>query len=134
MPDPLSLPTIPWQALNVTQKMERVQNSLESEKLSPIGEGDPQVKAACSELESLFIYHLLKEMRATIPKNGFISGGNAEEIYTSILDLQLAREISLKGGIGISPFLFDQLGSKPEYNQSPNGGKGETVKNTSGHE
>jgi len=35
----------------------------------PSPDADPaKLKEACSELESLFIYYLLKEMRASVPK------------------------------------------------------------------
>ncbi len=68
-----------------------------------------QLKRACSELESVFIYYLLKEMRATIPKSDFLGGGYSEEMYTSMLDLQLSREIASKKGIGLSSALLNQL-------------------------
>lgn len=73
-------------------------------------DNDPQkLKQACSELESLFIYYLVKEMRATVPKSGLIGGGSAEENYTSMLDLQLSKDIAEKRGIGISTALFERL-------------------------
>ena len=73
-------------------------------------DNDPgKLKQACSELESLFIYYLIKEMRATVPKSGLIGGGSAEENYTSMLDLQLSKDIAEKRGIGISTALFERL-------------------------
>jgi flagellar protein FlgJ len=115
MPDPISIPSIPWQSMDASHKIERAQNFLRSIDPSARGGAAAQSKEACSELESLFIYYLFKEMRATIPKSGFISGGIAEDVYTSMLDQQLARELAFKGGIGISSLLFDQLGGKPEH-------------------
>ena len=109
MPGPISLPDVPWQAINLTTKTEGVKKSFTSEKLASSGRNDPQLRKACSELESLFITYLLKEMRATIPKSEFLNGGKAEEIYTSMLDSQMARELSAKGGIGLSSVLLDQL-------------------------
>ncbi len=76
---------------------------------------EKRLKEACDGLESLFIYYLLKEMRASIPKSGFISGGKTEEMYTSMLDFQLAQEIASRRGIGISSVLFDQLTGKIEH-------------------
>ena len=71
---------------------------------------DPQkLKQACSELESLFVYYLVKEMRATVPKSGLFGGGSAEDIYTSMLDLQLSKDIAERRGIGISKALFERL-------------------------
>ena len=61
--------------------------------------------------ESLFIHHLLKEMRATIDKSGFISGGRAEEIYTSMMDAETANRIANKGGMGLADMLLHQLGN-----------------------
>jgi len=82
---------------------------------------DPQrLEEACSELESLFIYYLLKEMRATVPKSGFINGGKTEEMYTSIFDLQLAKEIATERGIGISSILLEQLAAKVDRLEDDN--------------
>jgi flagellar protein FlgJ len=114
MPAPISLPDVPWQTINLTTKTERVKKSLTNEKLVSSGRNDPQLRKACSELESLFITYLLKEMRTTIPKSDFINGGRAEEIYTSMLDSEMARELSAKGGIGLSSILLDQLGRRQE--------------------
>ena len=73
-------------------------------------DNDPRkMKQACSELESLFVYYLVKEMRATVPKSGLFGGGSAEDIYTSMLDLQLSKDIAEKRGIGISTALFERL-------------------------
>jgi peptidoglycan hydrolase FlgJ len=68
-----------------------------------------KLKESCSEMESLFVYYLLKEMRSTVPKEGLFSGGKAEETFSSVLDFELAKEISSKRGLGISTMLFDQL-------------------------
>ncbi|MCJ7615162.1 MAG: rod-binding protein [Desulfobacterales bacterium] len=111
MPPLIFPPGIPLQSVN---KIDRVQNALESGKASSSFKSDARLKEACFELESLFINYLLKEMRATIPKSGFISGGKAEEIYTSMLDSQLAKEMASGGGIGLSSLLRDQLCTEPE--------------------
>jgi len=108
MSDLISLPTIPWQTMNLT----RLPTST--------GKSDLQLKEACSELESLFIYYLFKEMRATVPKSGFVSGGRAEDIYTSMLDFQLAKELSDKGGIGLSSLLLKQLDNKSTHIENRN--------------
>ena len=86
---------------------------MKSGKLSHSVENSPQLKEACAELESLFIFYLLKEMRATIPKTGLISGGRAEEIYTSMLDSEISKEMASQRGIGISSLILDRLESRP---------------------
>ncbi len=114
MSDFLSLPvSMPFETINLTGKMERVQQSLKSGNLPQSVEKSNQLKEACSELESVFIAYLLKEMRATIPKTGLISGGRAEEIYTSMLDSQISKEMASQRGIGFSSLILDRLENRP---------------------
>lgn len=70
---------------------------------------DPKLAAACNDMEALFIHHMLSEMRKTVPKSGFIDGGRAEEIYTSLMDADLAKEMASSGGLGLSAILQEQL-------------------------
>lgn len=109
MSDDMIFPTIPVKTAILDQKIEKVKNSLKSGKNAPVDQRDSKLKETCSELESLFINYLLKEMRQTIDKSGFISGGRAEEIYTSMLDTHMAKEFAHKGGIGLSSIFMEQL-------------------------
>jgi len=120
MPSPISLQTIPWQAIQVSNTLNKTISSLEPGSRPASGKSSSQLKEACSELESLFLYYLFKEMRATVPKTGFISGGKAEEIYTSMLDFRLAKELSHKGGIGLSSLLLEKLEGDPKHNEDQN--------------
>ena len=120
MQTPVSLQTIPWQTIYTTTKLNQTLNSLQSGSRPVSDKNSDRLKETCAELESLFIYYLLKEMRATVPKTGFISGGKAEEIYTSMLDSQLAKELSGKGGIGLSSLLLPQLGADLKHNGNRN--------------
>ena len=78
------------------------------------GRGDDQrLKTACNQFEALFIHFLLKEMRSTIEKSDFMNGGRAEELYESMLDEELAKEISEQKGIGLGSVLYRQLADRP---------------------
>jgi Rod binding domain-containing protein len=68
-----------------------------------------KLKEAVEEFESLFIYYILKRMRATIPKDGYPGSRRQQEIYDSMLDQELARHLAAGGGIGLSRLLFRQL-------------------------
>jgi len=114
MADLLSTPRLPVNlsdiAVDTKQRIQRMQNA---KKSGQAGKGtDAEMRDVCHQMESLFIHHLLKEMRATIHQSGFISGGRAEEIYTSMMDAEMATKISEKGGIGLSEMLLQQLGSR----------------------
>lgn len=67
------------------------------------------LKEAVSEFESLFINQMLKSMRDTIGKSELFHGGNAEEIYTSMLDTELSKNMARSGGIGLSDMLLRQF-------------------------
>jgi flagellar protein FlgJ len=84
---------------------------------SPLDNDPQKLKQACSDFESLFVYYLVKEMRATVPKSGLFSGGSAEEAYTSMMDIQLSKDIAEKRGIGISDALFKRLCNDVEKKQ-----------------
>jgi flagellar protein FlgJ len=113
MTDLLSTPKLPVNlsdiAVDTKQRIQRMQNA---KKSGPAGKKtDVKLRDVCRQMESLFIHHLLEEMRATIVKSGFISGGRAEEIYTSMMDAKMAVLISNRGGIGMSEMLLQQIGS-----------------------
>lgn len=72
-------------------------------------ENGGRLREACSEFEALFINLLLKELRATVDKSGLMDGGQAEEVYTGMMDTEMARDLAAKGGIGLADILYRQL-------------------------
>lgn len=78
---------------------------------APRAAGDSRqgLREAASEFESLFINQMLKSMRETITKSELFHGGNAEEIYTSMLDAELSKNMARSGGIGLADMLLRQL-------------------------
>ena len=51
---------------------------------------------------------MLRQMRAAIPKSDFLDGGNAENIFTDLLDQEIGKVVS-KRGIGIADMVYTQL-------------------------
>ena len=113
--------------VNQIYQNQRIGNSLKSISNHTTDKDDPRLDAACAEMESLFLSHLLKEMRATVEKSGFIDGGQAEEIFTSLLDVELSKKMSAAGGIGLSAILLEQLGGKAPRNDNPDSGRIEEI-------
>jgi peptidoglycan hydrolase FlgJ len=72
-------------------------------------EPDPGLRSACEGMEALFITHMLSEMRKTVPKSDFLGGGRGEEIYTSLMDAERAKQMAGAGGLGLSSVLLEQL-------------------------
>ncbi len=88
---------------------------------------DPQARAreqaklrqACQLFEAQFLKMLWKEMRKTVPKSGLIDGGQAEQMFTDLLDQSVADQ-SVKGhSMGIAAMLEKQLSQ--ERIQRPSG-------------
>ena len=85
-------------------------NSLLADKIRELPESKKQeltkLKEACSEFESIFMHQMLKEMRKTVnPKNTLVYGGQAEEIFSDMLDQERAKEMK----IGLGDMMFRQL-------------------------
>jgi flagellar protein FlgJ len=72
---------------------------------------DKTLKSACQEFESFFIYELLKSAKKANPKNGLFHNQKEMESYSSMMDLEFAKNISKGGGMGLGNILFEQLQS-----------------------
>jgi len=68
-----------------------------------------ELKRAVADFEALFIQQILKSMRETIDKGDLFHGGSGEEVYTSLLDAELSKDMARSGGIGLSEMLLRQL-------------------------
>jgi flagellar protein FlgJ len=55
------------------------------------GGKDDQLRKTALQLEGLFVQRLFAAMRATVPKDGIVSAGNAESIFTDMFDASLAE-------------------------------------------
>jgi len=69
-----------------------------------------EIKTAAEAFESYFLQIMLREMRSTIPNdNTFIPRSQAEEIFTDMLDEQVAKESTKAGGIGLANMIIQQM-------------------------
>lgn len=67
---------------------------------------------ACIEMESLFVGRMLKEMRKTVHKSGWINGGFAEEIFEDMLYDEYALSLSRNSNLGLAKMLYNELKQK----------------------
>lgn len=104
---------------------KKLQDSLEKgsfrNKLkSEIGNGVParkliqekKLKDACTEMESLFVNSMFKEMRKTIHKSDWLHGGYAEEIFEDMLYEQYSLNLSKNSSMGLAKMLYDEMKKK----------------------
>jgi flagellar protein FlgJ len=67
------------------------------------------LKKACCEFESYFIASMLKEMRRSIPEDGFVKKSEGEKIFQEMLDGQYAAKIAESKPLGIAEIMYRQL-------------------------
>ena len=70
---------------------------------------DGRLKEACQGFEEIFINMMLKEMRKGVPKGGLFPDSLQKDIYNSMFDRQIAKEISSGKGMGIAEMLYENL-------------------------
>jgi flagellar protein FlgJ len=74
---------------------------------------EQRLAKACADFEAIFVEQLFKTMRASVPESGLADSGRAEEIYTSMLDQQIAREMALgQGSLGLAHQMRSKLEPK----------------------
>ena len=74
---------------------------------------EKELREACQGFESIFINKLWKQMRDSLPKEGYLHS-REEEAYLSMFDQELANKMSEAGGIGLADMLYEQLKSQTE--------------------
>jgi flagellar protein FlgJ len=67
------------------------------------------LKQVCQEFEAIFVQTLLKGMRSTITKDGFIESGKGEEVFEEFMDVEVAKSASRTGGFGVADALYRQM-------------------------
>jgi Rod binding domain-containing protein len=68
---------------------------------------DAKLRKASQDFESLFMYKLLKSMRATVPEGE--ETGFGMETMREITDEQMAVYLAQQGGIGLGDILYQSL-------------------------
>jgi peptidoglycan hydrolase FlgJ len=73
-------------------------------------EKDKKLKKACADFEAMLVFQLLKTMRQTIPKNGYLKPSQGQQTYEMMLDQKIATDLAHKGeGLGLQKMLYNQL-------------------------
>jgi flagellar protein FlgJ len=72
-------------------------------------QSDADLEDASKQFESLLLNFMIREMRATVPESALFPPSMAQEIFTGMMDEQIAGEMAQNGGIGISRMIFNQL-------------------------
>lgn len=87
---------------------------------------EEELKKICSQFESIFITHLLRQMRKGLPKSDFLGGGIVGDILRDQWDQILAEKIAQGGGVGLAKILYESVSQQEEkIRMSSSGGENE---------
>jgi Rod binding domain-containing protein len=77
-----------------------------------------RLKGAVKDLEALFFYEMLKEMRRTT-QGGFLGKGMGNDIYSSLFDMEMAK-LFAERGVGLGEIILKQIkGREKNKSESP---------------
>ncbi|HHX01558.1 MAG TPA: flagellar biosynthesis protein FlgJ [Firmicutes bacterium] len=80
-----------------------------TDKARQLSASQKALKDAAVQFESLFLQQMLKAMRDTVPESELFGKRNAEKLFQSMHDEQLAIEMAHAGGIGLSDMIYRQM-------------------------
>ncbi|OGR34443.1 MAG: hypothetical protein A2051_00845 [Desulfovibrionales bacterium GWA2_65_9] len=79
--------------------------------LTPGPSKEKKLREACTNFEAVFIGKLWEQMRATVPKGGYLQSPQ-EDMYRSMFDRDFSEKMAKDGGIGLGDMLYGQLKGK----------------------
>ncbi len=73
-----------------------------------------RLRKACKEFESVLISYMFKSMRDSVQKSGLLdeSETSPENMFSSMFDSEVAKELCFKNNLGLAELLFKQLTEK----------------------
>ena len=84
--------------------------------VSPSSSDEQRLRRTAQQLESVFVEQLYKAMRATVPQDeGVVSGGNAEEMFTGLMDQHLAADTPTQWDHGLADAIYRQLRGRLQH-------------------
>lgn len=89
--------------------MTRITSWIPTNAPSPRDSQDQKLHAVTKQLEGVFVQQLFKAMRETVPQDGLTDGGAGEEMFTGMMDENIATHVPEQWGHGIGESLYRQL-------------------------
>ena len=86
------------------KNLERLRRNSEFGK----GASQKKMEKVARDFESVFINKLFESMRKGIPKSGLLDS-SAMDMYQSMLDQEMAKELSKQKGMGMGEMVYNDL-------------------------
>jgi peptidoglycan hydrolase FlgJ len=71
------------------------------------------IREAAQTFESLFLNEIMKNMRKTLPEDGLLNQGFANNVFNSMLDQEYSQMAAKSGQLGLADVIARQLGGDP---------------------
>jgi flagellar protein FlgJ len=85
-------------------------------KTQPLDEKQKHLKELCSEMESIFISVLMRQMRQTVWKSDFLPETSGDDIFKSMWETEVAGRVEKgSGGFGIADSIYKELERQGEW-------------------
>ncbi len=82
-----------------TRNENQLTQALENKKL----------ETACKDFEAILLNKIMSSMRESIPEGGLFEKSYGEEIFQSMLDEQMTKEMAHGKGMGLAKLLYQEL-------------------------
>lgn len=77
------------------------------------------IREVARTFESLFLNEIMKNMRKTLPEDGLLNSGFANNVFNSMLDQEYSSIASQSGQFGLAEVIARQLGADPLPSHNP---------------
>lgn len=64
---------------------------------------------AAEQFEAIFLYQLMTEMRRTVPDTDLLGDRQAEKIFQSMLDQEVADHSAKSQSVGLAKMIYEQM-------------------------
>ena len=95
--------------------LEALGNNRKIPKIDTSSADEAKLYEACRDFESMYVNMMLKEMRKTVPKEGFIPQSFEQNMFTSMFDEEVSKEVAHQGKLGLAEMLFKQLSAQKQH-------------------
>ena len=94
-------------------RLRTAQNLASAKPLGQDSKGSAQhekeIEKAATQFEALLVQEMIKEMWATVPKGGLLSGSSEEDTYQEMYRQALAQSIAERQSIGVKDVIIRDI-------------------------
>ncbi|NDC37630.1 MAG: hypothetical protein EBZ48_06210 [Proteobacteria bacterium] len=114
---------MPTQIASLQGRVRAAQDLAQSKPLDkqakPGALHEQEIEKAATQFEGLLVQEMIKEMWATVPKGGLLSGSSEEDTYQDLYRQALAKSIAENQSIGVKDVIIRDIKATEARNNKP---------------